>query len=99
MPEIPSTILFRRTYALSVGFKMKLLKEKAFSCVMVKINSNYAAKVAKRSNSSLPIYLINDFVQTSILFNMSLKVHLCRFEVFTVCSASYINNTLKISHS
>ena len=39
---------------------------------MVKTNSNYAVKVAERSNHSLPIYLINHFAQTSILFNVPL---------------------------
>ena len=28
-----------------------------------------------------------------------LKVHECRFGSFTVCSGSYENNTLKMSHS
>ena len=53
---------------------MKPLKEKAFFCVMVKTNSNYAVKVTEWSNRSLPIYLINDFAQTYFL-NMSLKLH------------------------
>ena len=44
---------------------------------MVKTNSNYAVKVAERSNHSLPIYLINHFAQqTSILFNVPLTEHL-----------------------
>ena len=42
---------------------------------MAKTNSNHTVKVAEMSNHSLPTYLINDFVQTSILLNMSLKVH------------------------
>ena len=63
---------FRRTYALSVGFKMKPLKENAFSCAMVKTSSNNAVKVAERSNGSIFNCLVNHLAQTSILFNMSL---------------------------
>ena len=43
---------------------------------MVKTNSNYAVKVAERGNRSLPIYLMNHFAQTSVLFNMPLIEHL-----------------------
>ena len=43
---------------------------------MVKTNSNYAVKVAHRSNCCFLIYLMNHFAQTSILFNMSLIEHL-----------------------
>ena len=39
----------RRTYALSVGFKMKPLR-KVFSSVKTKTNSNFAVKLAERSN-------------------------------------------------
>ena len=34
---------------------------------MVKTNSNYAVKVAKTSNRSLSIYLMNQFAQTSYM--------------------------------
>ena len=51
---------------------MKPLKENAFSCVMVKTSSNYAVKVAERSNDSIFNCLVNHLAQTSILFNMSL---------------------------
>ena len=80
---------FRRTYALSVGFKMKPLKN-AFSGVMVKTNLNCALKVAERSNRFLPVYLMNHFAQTFILFNMSLRQHL-------LFNRTYFVNTWKMS--
>ena len=43
---------------------------------MVKTNSDYAKKVAERSNHSLPIYWMNHFAQKSIISNMSLTEHL-----------------------
>ena len=43
---------------------------------MVKTNTNYVVKVAESGNRSFPIYLMNDFAQTSILFNISLIEHL-----------------------
>ena len=42
-------LFFRRTYALSVGFKIKPLR-KAFSSVKTKTNPNFAVKVTERSN-------------------------------------------------
>ena len=42
---------FRRTYALSVGFKMKTLR-RAFSNVKTKTNSSFAGRVTERSNHS-----------------------------------------------
>ena len=63
---------------------MKPLKEKMFSCVMVKTNSNYAVKVVERSNCSLPIYLINHFAQTSVLYNVSLMEHLLFNKTYVV---------------
>ena len=45
-------------------------------CVMVKTNSDYAAKVAERSNRSLPIYLPSHFAQTFVLFKLSLIEHI-----------------------
>ena len=53
---------FRRTYALSAGFKTKLLR-KAFSSVKTKANSNFALKLAERSNHSflLSIWWITFF--------------------------------------
>ena len=38
---------------------------------MLKTKSNYPVKVAKKSNHSFPIYLMNHLAQTPILFNMS----------------------------
>ena len=66
--KIPS-IVFRRTYVLPVGFKMKLPR-KAFSCVKTKkkAKSNFAVKVAERSNHSFSFYLMVHFFQTSIFF-------------------------------
>ena len=46
--KIPSTFI-RKTYALSVGFKMKPLK-KAFFSVKTKPNPNFAVKLAEKSN-------------------------------------------------
>ena len=46
----PLITFFRRTNALSVGLKMKPLW--AFSCVKAKTNSNFAVKLAERSNRS-----------------------------------------------
>ena len=48
--------------------------------------------------------VINSMLSISkLLFSGSmskrLKVHIYRFENFTICSGSYKNNTLKISHS
>ena len=40
---------FRRTYALSVGFKMKPLRENVF---LLRTNSNIAVKLPERSNHS-----------------------------------------------
>ena len=61
MPEIPCTF-FRRAYTLSVGFKTKPLRKSVFLCYCKnQLNSNYAVKVAERSNRSLFIYLMNTF--------------------------------------
>ena len=59
-------LFFRRSVT---GFKMKPLK-KAFSCVKTKANSNFAVKLAERSNSSVFVYLMNHLFQASVLFNM-----------------------------
>ena len=59
-------LFFRRPVT---GFKMKPLK-KAFSCVKTKANSNFAVKLAERSNSSVFVYLMNHLFQASVLFNM-----------------------------
>ena len=64
--EIPSTV-FRRTYALSFGFKMKN-RTKKFSWVKTKNNSNFALKHAERSDHSFSVYLMNHLFQTSALF-------------------------------
>ena len=50
---------FKRPYALSVGFKMKPLRKRVFPCYG-ETNSNYAVKVAQKSNCFL-IYLSNIF--------------------------------------
>ena len=39
---------FRRTYALSVGFKMKHLRKSAFQCYKTKTSSSFAVKPVKR---------------------------------------------------
>ena len=48
--KIPSTI-FRRTYSLSVGFKMKTVR-RSVSNVKTKTNSSFAVNVAERSSHS-----------------------------------------------
>ena len=63
----------RRTYAPSVGFKMKPLRKSVFLCYG-KNQSNYAIKVAERSNRSLPIYLMKNFAQTSILLKIMMMM-------------------------
>ena len=78
--KIPSAV-FRRTHALSIGFKMKSLK-KAFSCVKAKTNANFAVKVAERSNHSFSVYLIKNFVQSSVIFiNMCSGIYRTRLIV------------------
>ena len=44
---------FRRTCALSVGFRMERLKKKRFPVLRQKFNSNFAVKLAERSSHSL----------------------------------------------
>ena len=53
--KIPSTV-FRRTYVVSVGLKMKPLRKRVFQC-NTKNNPNFAVKLAERSSHSflLPI--------------------------------------------
>ena len=46
---------FRRTYALSVSFKMKPLK-KRFT-IKTKTNPNFAVKLAERGNHSFLLYI------------------------------------------
>ena len=58
--KIHSTI-FRRTYVLSVGFKIKPLR---------KTNSHCAVKLAERSNRSFSVYLMNHLFQTSVFFHL-----------------------------
>ena len=65
---------FRRTCTLSVGFKKNLYK-KAFSCVKIKTNPDFAVKLAEWSNHSflLSIHIqmnVNCIFQSSALFNM-----------------------------
>ena len=60
---------------------------------MVKSKSNYAVDAAENSNRLFPIYLMNDFAQTSILFNMSLIEHLLFnrtyfVNIWKMCNAS-----------
>ena len=42
--------VFRTTYALSVGFKMKPLRKSVFKTNSAKTNSNFAAKLGERRN-------------------------------------------------
>ena len=56
---------FRRTYALTVGLKMKPLR-KAFSSVKTKAYPNFAVKLAERSNH-FTAYLMNHIFQISVL--------------------------------
>ena len=59
----------RRTYPLSVGFKMKPLRKNVFQCED-KTNPNFAIKLAENSNHSfIAVYLMNYIFQTSVLFN------------------------------
>ena len=66
--KIPSTV-FRRTYDFSVGFKIKPPGQ-GFFCVKLKPKSNFAVKVAERSNRWFIVYLMNHLVKTYVLFNM-----------------------------
>ena len=66
--KIPSNV-FRRTYALFVGFIMKPLRQSIF-CINAKPDSNFAVKVAERNNCYFSVHFINLLVQTSVLFNM-----------------------------
>ena len=75
MPEIPSTVFLEEPMLVLLALKWNLY-EKAFSCVMVKTNSNYFVKVAEMSNHSFPTYLLTHFAQTFVLFNMFLIEHL-----------------------
>ena len=83
MPEIPSTVILEEAELFLLGLKWNL-RDKAFSCVMVKTNSNYAVKVAERINRSLPIYLMNHFAETSLLFDMSFIKYLLVRRTFFV---------------
>ena len=67
--------LFRRTYAVSVDFKVKRLK-KVFFCVKPK-----TVKFAERSSRSFPVYLMNRLFQASIAFNSN-KVRLFEGSLF-----------------
>ena len=59
--KIPS-IVFRRIYALSVGFKTKTLRKSVFECYN-KTNSSFAVKVTERGNHSflLSVWWISFF--------------------------------------
>ena len=46
------------------------LQEKVFFCVKTKTNSNFAEKLAQRSNRSCSVYLMNNLFQVSRQFNM-----------------------------
>ena len=82
MPEIPSTVILEEPELFLLGLKWNL-RDKVFSCVMVKTNSNYAVKVAERINRSTPIYL-NHFAETSPLFDMSFIKYLLVRRTFFV---------------
>ena len=56
---------FRRTEALSVGFKMKPLR-KSVSSFKTKTSPNLVVKLAGKSNHSFFVYLINHIFQTSV---------------------------------
>ena len=64
--EIPSTV-FRRTYNLSVGFKMKHLRKSVFQCQ----DKNYPKFRLKTCWKQQPfiftVYLMNHIFQTSVL--------------------------------
>ena len=89
MPEIPSTVILEEPELFLLGLKWNL-RDKAFSCVMVKTNSNYAVKVAERINRSLPIYLMNHFAETSLIFDMS-------FIKYLLFRRTYFVNVWKIN--
>ena len=55
LSKIPGTV-FRRTYALSVGVKMKPLRKRALCNVKAKTNPNFAVKLAGRSNQSFLLF-------------------------------------------
>ena len=51
--------MFKRTYAVSFGFKMKLPK-KVFSCVKTKTNSNFAVNLAEMLKEATIIFYLFD---------------------------------------
>ena len=62
---VPSSI-FRRSYALSVGFKMKSLK-KVSSCVKTKTNSNSAVNLAwMLKEENIHFYLFDESLFSDI---------------------------------
>ena len=46
----------------------------------------------------LPIFVVDKKITFVYNFVTPLKVHQCKFENLAICSNSYKNNTLKISH-
>ena len=67
--KICFNFFIKRTYLLSVGFKIKPVR-KRFFCAKTKTNSNFALKPAERSNRPFSDYLMNHLFQTPVLFNM-----------------------------
>ena len=66
--KIPSTI-FRRIYALSVGFKVKPLGKNIFQC-QDRNQPKFCRKTFwKEQPFIFTVYLINHIFQTSVLFN------------------------------
>ena len=63
-------LFFRRTYALSVGFKMKPLRKSIFQC-SDKNQLKFCHKTCwKEQSFVLTVYLMNHLFQTSVLFNI-----------------------------
>ena len=60
-------------------------KKCAGASFLIKLHAKNILKIKKKINSCVRVSL--------------LKVHECRFENLSICSCSYKNNTLKISHS
>ena len=48
----------------------RYLPKKVFSCVKAKTISNFAVKLAERSNHSFSVYLMNRIFQTSVFLSM-----------------------------
>ena len=60
--------IFRKIYALSVGFKNESSKKKRFPVLRQK--TDFAVKLPGRSNDSFSVDLIKQHLQTFVLFNI-----------------------------